>query len=181
MLSQTLKPIGFNEPEKETWEHYRCRLSLPDHEATLEFYRQVVYDHFNHINEHYPDFELGDYGLGIEFLTAQQTYDQVRYLLNKPVDFWREQYDDFKVRNHPYIIYQRMAANLTPPFPPVLVQSTLLADDDWRVYGRDLHLIEGTHRVGYLRRMLELGEIGPDSLHKFVVLRPRETATARRQ
>jgi hypothetical protein len=174
MLPQSIKPVGFNTPQREDWERYKARLALPDHEATLEFYRQVVYDHFNHFNEHYPTFELGDYDLGVESLTAQEAYDQVRCLLNKPMELWREQYDEFKARNHPYIIYQRMAKDLTPPFPPILVQSSLLVDDGWRVYGRDLHLIEGTHRVGYLRRMLERGEIEPDSLHKFVVLRPRD-------
>ena len=179
MLSQAIKPIGFNTPEKEEWEQYRGRLALPDHEATLEFYRQVVYDHFEHFNEHYPDFELGDYTLAIEFLTAKQAYDQVKYFLNKPMVDWGEQYDEFKARNYPYIVYQQMASARTPPFPPVLVQSTTLVDNGWRVYGRDLHLVEGTHRVGYLRRMLELGEIEPESLHKFVVLRPRETVAGR--
>jgi hypothetical protein len=86
---------------------------------------------------------------------------------------WGWQYDQFKSRNQDYMIYQRMAKDLTPPFPPVVVATESLADDGWRVYGRDLHLIEGTHRLSYLGRMLELGEILPTSLHKFVFLRPR--------
>ncbi|WIH05328.1 hypothetical protein KHF85_02060 [Xanthomonas translucens pv. graminis] len=91
---------------------------------------------------------------------------------------WGTQYDYFKAQNQDYLIYQRMSQDLTPPFPPILIQSTLLIDNGWRVYGRDIHLIEGTHRVGYLRRMLELGEVLPKSAHKFVVLRPRFNGTA---
>ncbi|MBZ4039101.1 hypothetical protein [Novilysobacter selenitireducens] len=175
MLSNDLKPIGFNTWEKEEWEQYRTRLELPDHEATLEFYRQVVYDHFEHFNEHYPDFVLEAYDFFIEYMTAQEAYEQIKYFLDKPMTDWGTQYDHFKTRNQDYLIYQRMSKDLTPPFPPVLIHSTLLIDDGWRVYGREIHLIEGTHRVSYLRRMLELGEIAPDSIHKFVVLRPRSS------
>lgn len=178
MLSQDLKPIGFSTWEKESWEDYRARISVPVDEAMLEFYRQVVYDHFEHFNDHYPEFDLRDYDVRVEYLTAEQAYDQVKFFNNKPVTDWGSQYDEFKKRNQDYFIYQRMSRDLTPPFPPIVIQSTLLADRGWRVYGRDIHLIEGTHRVGYLRRMLELGEITPESVHKFVVLRPRPSGAA---
>lgn len=178
MLSQDFKPVGFNTYEKESWDDYRARLSLSDDEAILEFFRQVVFDHFEHFNDHYPDFDLNAYDLCIEHLTAQEAYDRIKFFLNKPMTDWGTQYDHFKVRNQNYLIYQRMSKDLTPPFPPILIQSTLLVDNGWRVYGRDIHLIEGTHRVGYLRRMLELGEILAESTHKFVVLRPRITGAA---
>lgn len=68
-----------------------------------------------------------------------------------------------------------MVRDRTPPFPPVVIESVLMIDDGWRVYGRPYHLIEGTHRVGYLRRTLERGLVPTDSLHSFVVLRPATT------
>jgi len=178
MLSQDLKPIGFDTSEKESWDEYRMRLALPDLEATQEFYRQVVYDHFEHFNDHYPVFDLNAYDLGIEYLTAKEAYDQIKFFHNKPMTDWGWQYDHFKARNQDYLVFQRMSKDLTPPFPPILIQSTLLADTRWKIYGRDIHLIEGTHRVSYLRRMLELGEILPESTHKFVVLRPRSNGVA---
>ncbi|MDH4906116.1 hypothetical protein ACWA5G_00180 [Xanthomonas axonopodis pv. ricini] len=173
MLPQYLKPIGFDTWEKESWDDYRARLVLPDHEAILEFYRQVVYDHFDHFNEHYPALELEEYEFSVEYMTAQEAYDQIKFFFNESMTDWGSQYDYFKARNQDYVIYQRMSRDLTPPFPPVLIESTLLIDNGWRVYGRDIHLIEGTHRVSYLRRMLELGEISPHSSHKFVVMRPQ--------
>lgn len=178
MLSQDLKPIGFDTWEKEGWDDYRARLKLSDDEATLEFYRQVVYDHFEHFNHHYPDFDFGAYDLCIEYLTAREAYDRIKFFHNKPMTDWGPQYDYFKMQNQDYLVYQRMSKDLTPPFPPVLIQSALLADSGWRIYGRDIHLIEGTHRVGYLRRMLELGEILPESTHKFVMIRPRSAGVA---
>ena len=172
MLSQELRPEGFNTWGKEPWDEYRARHRLPADEALQQFYRQVVYDHFDHFNEHYPEFALDDYRLTIEYFTARDVYEQVRFLNNQPADFWNAQYDQFKRTNQDYSIFQAMAVNKTPPFPPVLIDAALLKDDGWRVYGRPLHLIEGTHRTSYLRRMLELGEILEDSRHAFVVLRP---------
>ncbi len=178
MLSRDIKPFGFNTWEKEEWEDYRKRLDLPDDEATLEFYRQVVYDHFEHFNEHYPKFHLSDYSLATKYLTAQEAYDKIRFFGNKIVDMWNEQYDYFKGLDQPYLIYQGMSKNLTPPFPPILIESSLLFDNSWRVYGRDTHLIEGTHRVSYLRRMMDLDEVAASSRHKFVILTPRSTDAA---
>lgn len=173
MLPSEVKPHGFNTWDKEDWSDYRARHSLPDCEATLEFYRQVVYDHFEHFNEHYPEFDLAAYWFSVEYMTAEEAYDRIKFFHNKPMTEWGAQYDYFKKVNHDYSIYQHMSKELTPPFPPILIQSALLVDSGWRVYGRDIHLIEGTHRVSYLRRMLELGEIEPESLHKFVILRPK--------
>lgn len=176
MLPVNLKPFGFNTWNREKWETYRERLGLPDDEAILQFYRQVVYDHFEHFNENYPSFRLEDYLITLKYYSAEQARDLIRYFNNDSIDFWGEQYDDFERRNYSYVIYQEMAKNLTPPFPPVLLEPSLLIDGDWRIYGRPLHLIEGTHRVSYLRRMLARRLITPTSMHKFVVLRP---ATAR--
>lgn len=75
------------------------------------------------------------------------------------------------------MIYQEMSRNLTSPFPPVLLDSSGLADDGWRIYGHPLHLIEGTHRVSYLRHMLAKGLVAPESRHNFVVLRPAKGAS----
>lgn len=171
MLYLDLKPLNDATIEKETWENYRSRLRLPQDEATLQFYRQVPYDHFDHFNEHYPDFELSLYTIKAEMLTAREAYEQIRYLNNQPMDSWNWQYGKFATTFSDYIIYKRMSQDLTFPFPPVLIDATFLKDNGWRVYGRPLHLVEGTHRTSYLRHMLEKQIIAPESLHKFVVLR----------
>lgn len=177
MLPVEFKPHNYDSFDREPWPDYVERLALPDDEATLQFFRQVAYDHLDHFNDHYPSFNLADYRIRLEVLTTQEANDQIRFFGNEPMDLWAEQYEHFAKTNNPYIIYQEMSKNLTPPFPPVLLDSSKLADDDWRVYGHPLHLIEGTHRVGYLRHMLGTGLISPESRHTFVVLRQAEDAT----
>lgn len=172
MLPLSIKPIGFNTLEKEDWHVYRERLGLPSLEGVLQFYRQVVFDHFDHFNEHYPEFNLDDYNIKVKVYSASEANELIRFFNDEPVEFWGEQYDDFERRNYDYIIYQEMAQHCTPPFPPILIESACLRDHGWRVYGRPLHLVEGTHRVSYLRHMLGRGIITADSKHEFVVLSP---------
>ena len=173
MLPRKFKPKKYDAWDREPWPDYVARLGLPDHEPTLQFFRQVAYDHLDHFNNHYPDFELEEYSIDIESFTAQQANDLVRTLGNKVMDWWAEQYEEFRRRDYPYVIYQEMSQNLTPPFPPVVFEVSKLVDSRGWVYGRPYHLIEGTHRVSYLRHMLAEGIITPESEHRFVVLRPR--------
>jgi hypothetical protein len=175
MLPKSLKPFNRDTSYREQWPAYVERLDLPEDEAIRQFYRQVIYDHFDHFNNRFPDFDLGEYVIGIEIFTAAQANEQIKFLGNKEMDWWGEQYDEFSSRDEPYIIYQEMSKKLTAPFPPVLIYSTHLVDKDRRIYGRPFHLVEGTHRVSYLRHMLSKGLIAPDSTHRFVVLRHRSS------
>lgn len=174
MLPERLRPQGFDSAEREEWEQYRERLGLPDDEAVLQFYRQVVYDHFSHFNDHYPDFELGHYAITMLELSAQEASDSIRYFRNDVVDWWAFQYDEFASENKDYIIFQTMSKSGTFPFPPILLDPKLIKGEHWRECGRPLHLIEGTHRVSYLRHMLEKGLVTAKSMHRFVLLRPIE-------
>lgn len=89
MLPAHLRPHGFGTFEREDWDAYAARVGLARDEAVRQFLRQVAYDHFDHFNEHYPDLKVSGYRIAIEQFSAQQAYDQVRYLENEPVDFWR--------------------------------------------------------------------------------------------
>lgn len=171
MLPQRFLPIDAGSIHREPWDAYVQRLGLPEDEAIRQFFRQVVYDHHEHFNEHYPDFHLSAHRMAIERWTARRTYDEVRYFKNEPMDWWGVQFEEFEARDQDYLVFQAMRRTGTPPFPPVLIESSGLVDKGWRVYGRPYHLIEGTHRVSYLRHMLEKGLIRPESEHDFLVLR----------
>lgn len=86
------------------------------------------------------------------------------------MDWWHKQYDEFRKTNYDYEIYQEMARNLTFPYPPIVMDAAFLKDNEWRVYGRPLHLVEGTHRVSYLMRMVELGLVANDSAHEVICI-----------
>ena len=177
MLPIEFKPKNHDSFDREPWPEYAKRLDLPGDEATLQFFRQVAYDHLDHFNNHYPAFDLAHYRIELEVMTAQEANDQIRGFGNEPIDWWAEQYEEFARKNYPYVIYQEMSQNLTPPFPPVLLDSSQLAGKGSRIHGEPLHLVEGTHRVSYLRHMLSTGIISPGSKHSFVVLRPLQSAT----
>lgn len=164
------KPKGFNTWNKEAWPDYCSRLSLSEGRAFNQFFRQVVYDHFDHFNHNYPSWKLGDYRFEILWMTASDAAERIRFFGNREMRDWCWQYDEFERRNQDYLIFQSMYSDRTPPFPPILIDPTALFHDH-HLYGTPFHLIEGTHRVSYLIRMLERGHIAPDSLHEFVLVR----------
>jgi len=172
MFSNELKPIGFDTWEKEPWESYCSRLALPDIEGVRQFFRQIPYDHFDHFNERYPDFEIGEYDLSIVPLTAYEAAAKIRFFGNREMRMWCWQYDEFERKNQNYPVFRFMAENGTPPFPPVVIDAKNLRHD-YYIYGEPLHLIEGTHRLSYLIRMLERGLILPESVHDFVFVTPK--------
>ncbi|MFH1813742.1 MAG: hypothetical protein ABIF28_06160 [Pseudomonadota bacterium] len=91
-------------------------------------------------------------------------YDNIRYDDNKDVDFWFEQFDSqFTSGRSKSEIFTHMINHGEWPFPPVIIEaafaSTLGATE--RI-GTPYHLIEGTHRVSYLRRMIQLELVSND-------------------
>ncbi|HCA56553.1 MAG TPA: hypothetical protein DEP46_01070 [Blastocatellia bacterium] len=172
MLAPELRPIGWDTWDKESWDCYRSRLVVPDDPALKQFYRQIPYDHFDHFNERYSNFELGDYTCSIVEMTAGKAAATVRCFGNLEMRQWCWQYDEFERTNSSYPIFREMSEKGTAPFPPVLIDACELMDPSY-VYGKPLHLIEGTHRFSYLIRMLERQIIRSDSPHSFVLLEPK--------
>ena len=174
MIREIIRPINFGELDQEEWSDYLERNRFANEEvAKLEFYRQVVFDHFDHHNDFYPSFEIDDFTYEIRSLSVRQVNDCVRFFDGESLcgrNWWGNQYDEFAKKNVDYVIYQEMSKNHTPPFPPVLLDSTSWRNIDGPVLGGPLHLIEGNHRVSYLLHMAEKEIIGWDSEHAFVVL-----------
>lgn len=172
MLPLELRPIGWESWEKESWDAYKCRLAVPNDPALEQFYRQIPYDHFDHFNERYSNFEMSDYKFSICEMTAVEASARVRFFGNDEMRHWCWQYDEFERTGNRYPIFREMSEKGTAPFPPVLIDASKLTDA-YHVYGKPLHLIEGTHRFSYLMRMLERKLVSPDSLHSFVLLEPK--------
>ncbi len=172
MLNDTIKPINFATFEIEEWENYCERVGITEEsEAKKQFYRQVVYDHFDHHNNHYPTFEIDQFNFELIELSVAEVNEKIRYFNNRPLnDWWGAQYDEFEQADQQYIIYQFMSQNHTVPFPPILIDSTSWENKDALPLGSPLHLVEGTHRVSYLLRMAERGIISWGSRHEFVLL-----------
>ena len=171
VLPIDLKALNYHERDQEKWEDYVVRVGVPEDGPIRQFYCQVVYDHFEHHNDHYPDFLIGDYEFKITKLTVADVKNKVRFFNGESlVEMWGFQYDEFEKKDYDYVIFQRMSHEKTPPFPPIIIDSSKLVDNSWREYGRPLHLIEGTHRASYLLRMAERNIIDWESEHDFVLL-----------
>ncbi|MFZ2890646.1 hypothetical protein [Sulfuricurvum sp.] len=173
MLPDTIKPINFGTFEIEDWEEYRQRLSIPEEGAEKEFYRQVVYDHFDYFNERFPYFDIEQHSLSFIELNISEINQQIKSFRNSNEELkqWGLQYDDFEKRNWQHsMIFTYMSKNHKPPFPPVIMDTKNIDDNCWREYGRPYHLVEGTHRVSYLFRMAERGIISSNCLFKFVLV-----------
>ncbi|MCU7875167.1 MAG: hypothetical protein KZQ91_20720 [Candidatus Thiodiazotropha sp. (ex Lucinoma borealis)] len=174
MLPDNLKALNYHEWSQEEWEDYNVRVCIPDDEAKKQFYRQVIFDHFEHHNDHYPEFNVDDYDYEIKKLSVSYVRDNIGFFRGESLaDIWVLQFDQFEAKDFSYSIYQSMAKDKTPPFPTVVIDSAKRIDSDWRVYGRPLHLIEGTHRTSYLLRMAQRGIISWKSEHDFVYLTPK--------
>ena len=171
MLPTELQALNY----QEEWEDYIARVGVPEDEAMHQFFRQVIYDHFEHHNCHFPDFEINDYHYTLTELTVSEVRDKVKFFPGDSLsEMWSVQFDQFFEEDDcSYIIHQEMVKNKTPPFPPIIIDSSKLKDKGWRIYGRPLHLIEGTHRTSYLLRMAERGIITWCSKHEFVLLTPK--------
>ncbi|MGC4241139.1 MAG: hypothetical protein QM686_02765 [Herbaspirillum sp.] len=172
LLPDSIKPIGFDSWEKETWDQYLTRLHIPDDFANRQFYRQVVYDHFDHFNEHYPDFKIENYTIKVLVMTAKEANESIRFFNGEVMDWWAQQYDEFEMKNQDYVVFRSMSQTLTFPFPPILLDPAISKGAGRLTCGRPLHLVEGTHRVSYLRHMLERGTVKPESQHQFILLSP---------
>lgn len=178
MFPKTIKPLRFEEIDQEGWESYKERLSLPNDRALLQFYRQVVFDHWRHFNDVLPDFLIEQHEFEIRHMTVEEVERKVRYFGNEDLGaFWAEQFDLFHKKNQDYMVFQYMKEHLTPPFPPILLDpSALIPRKHWD-YGRPIHLVEGTHRVSYLIRMAQREIIPWSSSHEFVYVAPRAPIT----
>lgn len=166
-------PCRFRFDETE-WAAYLSRLGAHSSPLDLQFLRQVPYDHFDHFNTHYPWFDIAKATTKRITMTAQEIYDQVRYFSNDPLQLWYAQFDDFYERQETFFIFRSMMDKHTWPLPPIVMVNTAnrYATQCHYEYGRPLHLIEGTHRVSYLCRMLERKLVSSESTHELVLVDP---------
>ena len=157
------------ENPEEPWEGYVQRLGIPDEPALRHFLRQVIFDHFSSFNGRFPWFRLEDFDCSFEDWTANEIHLTVRYDRRQDVDFWYSHIGSGK----PYALLRHMEASLTWRDPPVVFvfpsESQWCADPKLAA----VHLIEGTHRISYLKKLLIDGKVRGQTRHRLLVCKPR--------
>lgn len=156
--------------EDEEWLKYLSRIG--DYAQILDhrFLSEMCYEHGRRFNDYFPGFDLNVHKIKTRLVTASETREFVRYDYNEPATFWALQFDNYRAKPQPfkYLIFEHMIKNGTWPFPPVIIDNSngFAGNLSKRSLGLPWHLIEGTHRVSYLNRMLELNLVAPASEHE---------------
>jgi hypothetical protein len=155
------KTIAFESPDEFLAENVARFPNLdPD------FIVQVCFEHPNRLDELLPRFDpLLHSALRIR-RAAGWIYDNVRYWSDEEIDFWFDHFDSQHASgNSSYEIFAYMNAHGTWHFPPVIVGAGLaLKLGSPKNIGHPYHLIEGTHRVSYLRRMIQRNLVARESI-----------------
>lgn len=124
-----------------------------------DFILQICFEHPDRFNDLLPAFDPEKHSAVRVEKSVGWVYDNVRYDDNAALDFWYEHFDALRESgNADYEVFTHMMRTGAWPFPPVIVEAgfavRLGTPED---VGKPFHLIEGTHRVSYARRMIELG------------------------
>lgn len=148
------KEIAFESPDSFLLEN---RARYPNLDP--DFIVQICFEHPRRFNNLLPQFDVRRHTARRIQQTAGLVYGNVRYDDNEDIDFWFDHFDSqLCSRRSDYEIFNHMVKHGEWPFPPVIVEATfaetLGASEG---IGRPYHLIEGTHRVSYLRRMIQRG------------------------
>jgi hypothetical protein len=124
-----------------------------------DFILQICFEHSDRFDGLFPRFDVTKHSAARVVKTARWINENVRYDHSEVVDFWCDQFRHLLARNdQTYEVFTTMRANGTWHFPPVIIEAEFALSLGAPPYvGRPYYLIEGTHRVSYLRSMLELG------------------------
>lgn len=153
------------------WKNY---LSSIGEYANLdhEFLSQICYEHYDRFNEYFPRFDIHINRINRIKLTTEEIYNNVKYDRNQEIDFWYSHIDTdiSKKWRKPYPILDSILQNGTWQLPPVIIRNELACRLGNMHYGEPFHLIEGTHRVSYLRRWYEKGMVDRYKAHEFLII-----------
>ncbi len=174
MISRSYKRHFQSLSDNESWEEYYSRLKVTDEPNEKYFIKHVIFDHYEAFVDRFPWFEFNSVDYRLEAWKAEIIDKRVKYDNGKELDFW---YDHLVSKPDPRLtLLQFMIDESTWPLPIVLFDfSENLEFLSIREKLTQFHLIEGTHRVSYLKKMLIDGVISHESKHKVLVLRKRIT------
>ena len=158
------------------WEKYLERIGEYKNLIDVDFISQICFQHFDRFNEYFPLFDLEIHSVARIEMKTKDIYENIRYDNNSKIDFWYFHIDEYlesrKRANCEVLLYA--VQNGTWSFPPVVIKNNLARSLGCQEYGKPFHLIEGTHRISYVKRLFELGKIEADIKHKLLLIRKND-------
>lgn len=141
-----------------------------------DFILQICFEHPERFNNLFPDFNPDIHSALRVTKTAKWVFNNVYYNNGEQIDFWSEQFDNYlKSNEKDYEIFVFMNKHKIWPFPPVIIEAqfAMKVGAPKMITGKPYYLIEGTHRVSYLRRMQELGMVKAERIVELIQIMPR--------
>jgi hypothetical protein len=137
-----------------------------------DFILQICFEHPDRFDRLFPLFDPGVHAAVRVRVSVGWVYEMVRYDYSEEPDFWAKQFDTFlREGEAEYSIFTSMVQTGTWPFPPVVVAAPFAAELGGDAHlGEPYHLVEGTHRVSYMRRMVQRGMLLRSSTTKVINL-----------
>jgi len=132
----------------------------------IDFIRQVCYEHPERFDSLLPGFDVKRHSAVRTYRSAGWIYDSVRFADNGDPDHWAWQLQHYRDRgDRGYFVINSMLDTKSWPFPPVIVSGELASSiGGGGIRGLPYSLIEGHHRLGHMRAMIELGLMERDWL-----------------
>lgn len=156
------------------WESYLIQIGDFSKTIDRDFLSSICLEHFDRFNRYFPKFDINEHRVDRVLFTAGQIYNEVYYDDNKRLDFWYFQADDYLEGTSSliYPLLEYCMKNKKWSFCPVVIDHAFGCELGGRRLGHPYHLIEGTHRVSFINRLLELNIIDASSTHKLLIIRP---------
>jgi len=171
MIPNRYKRYFESSSDNEPWEEYCKRLNITENEEKRYFIRHVLFDHFTNFTGRFPWFSLDSFTYGFENWGASRIHETVKYDKGEELDFW---YDHVKKNPDPRLtLLKYMIDEKTWPTPVVIFDFSENPEIIMNLGDRitAIHLIEGTHRVSYLKKMLITGQIDGESKHSILTVK----------
>ena len=160
---------------RESWEAYAERLTISDSPEKRYFYQHVVFDHYGDFTRRFQWFRVKDFDFYFENWTAERIHREIRFDegRGRELDLWYKHVEDGWGKAGLSSLLHNMEENHTWPLPPVVFEFPKIFSAEGRVKLTPVHLIEGTHRVSYLKKILLNAWIKNESEHRLLVLKPK--------
>jgi len=171
MLSDKYKRYFYSLSDNESWEEYFKRLSLTENKEIRYFIQHILFDHFSNFTGRFPLFAIESHNYTFEYWKASRIHKTIKYDFGEELDFW---YEHVQTNPDPKLtLLKFMLDEKTWPTPIVIFDFSDSYEEVQELGDRvtSVHLIEGTNRVSYFKKMLLRALIEKDSKHKILVVR----------
>lgn len=155
----------------EFWKEFLNQIGEYAKTIDKDFLSQICYEHSQRFNYQFPKFNINKNQIIRVQKTAQEILKEIKYEWGQELTFHFDNVNNYLLNPQNEIKHQVLkyiVDNGTWSFPPVIIKYQLALKLGCKKAGSPIYLIEGTHRLSYIRRLIEEGIVSKDSKHEFL-------------